>query len=231
MAARPWRPATEKAKENEFASAFWAAGHFYRTPEPNRVYYFSHFVDLANERLAMIDREAVDGNAFLVACVAHADVVYQRPDRMLGAVLEVGLNEHAGRPCSNAWRKVLTGEALLLKPVARGNWRVKPSRRLGLAHRPGGGAASGRKFRRRMAMRPPAANLTGGGERLGAVTEIVVMKMRSRRILLLCRRRSHRPRPTDSGRDPRAGGRGELHGTVRRPRTKFQGSWASAGHD
>ena len=109
---------SEKAKENEFASAFWAAGHFYRTPEPNRVYYFSHFVDLANERLAMIDREAVDGNAFLVACVAHADVVYQRPDRMLGAVLEVGLNEHAGRPCSNAWRKVLTGEALLLKPVA-----------------------------------------------------------------------------------------------------------------
>lgn len=85
--------------------------------EPNAGRYFSHWVDLADERLAMVDRDAIRGDALLIAIVAHADIPYRPAAYLAGQPLEAGVSEHAGRPCSNAWRKVLAGEFGLLKPT------------------------------------------------------------------------------------------------------------------
>ena len=89
-----------------------------RTEHPRRDLYFYSHLDAANallnERLGV---EAVSGDAFLSACLAAGDVCWQRADPERGAILELGLDPHHGRPCSNIWAAILKGEASLREPT------------------------------------------------------------------------------------------------------------------
>ena len=55
----------------------------------------------------------IDGSEFFATALAHGDVPWQKADRMAGALAELGLDPHRGRPCSNRWRAILAGEPLL----------------------------------------------------------------------------------------------------------------------
>jgi hypothetical protein len=103
----------------EFRRSFWAQGKCYRTAAPDKSRYFQSWVDDANALLERFDKRGVEGASFLAACLAAGDVVWQRADPSVGALLELGLNQYTGRPCSNAWRSVLRGQPLL-EPVTPG---------------------------------------------------------------------------------------------------------------
>jgi hypothetical protein len=103
--------------ENEFRRAFWACGTFFRRPAPVGNVYWSHWVDISNQRLERAGLGSIGGPALLAACLAHADVVIQWPDPGVGALLEVGLDEYSGRSCNNVWIDLLAGERGLLKPT------------------------------------------------------------------------------------------------------------------
>jgi hypothetical protein len=107
-----------KVELPEFGRAFLAIGFIWRLAAPSTKHYFSHFVDVANERLAQRGVEGVEGAAVLASIIGHADVPWQAADARIGALLQVGLDEHRGRPCSNRWRAVLDGTANLSAPVA-----------------------------------------------------------------------------------------------------------------
>lgn len=101
----------------EFRRAFWAQGQCFRTPAPVSKRYFHAHVDDACELLERHGAKQIGGTAFLAACIGAGDVPWQAADPSVGALLELGLNPHNGRPCSNVWLQILTGEASLLKPT------------------------------------------------------------------------------------------------------------------
>jgi hypothetical protein len=107
------------ADEAEFPRAFWAAGTFFRTAAPDSSRYFFHWAEAANARLDLAGLPAIGGSSFLVACLAWADIQWQRPDAGVGALLELAINEHSGMRCQAAWRQVLSGERGLVAPVFR----------------------------------------------------------------------------------------------------------------
>lgn len=102
--------------EREFQRSFWAVQHFWRTPAPNAKRYISGFVDNANAMLGLANLPSIDGSEFVISCLAVGDVHWQKPDRSVGALLEVGLDQFRGAPCSNRWRSILGGSPLL-KPT------------------------------------------------------------------------------------------------------------------
>jgi hypothetical protein len=107
------------ADEAEFARSFWAAGSFFRVSAPVSTVYYAHWVEAACARLELAGLPPIGGPSFLCACLAHADIQWQRPDPGIGALLELGLNEYSGMKCQNAWRGLLAGERGLLAPVFR----------------------------------------------------------------------------------------------------------------
>ena len=116
VAEHPW---LRSAPADEAVRAFWACGTFKRVPAPNSKYYYAHFVELANLRLANAGFAPIGGQAFLVACLSHGDVAWQKPDPGVGALPELGLDEWSGRRSSDVWKDILTGERSLLPPVLR----------------------------------------------------------------------------------------------------------------
>jgi hypothetical protein len=117
-AAHPWlrAGATDAA---EFERAFWAAGTFFRVSAPVSSVYYVHWVEAACTRLELAGLPPIGGPSFLLACLAWADIQWQRPDAGVGALLELAINEHSGMKCRAAWRQVLSGERSLLPPVFR----------------------------------------------------------------------------------------------------------------
>jgi hypothetical protein len=116
VAEHPWLRDTPEA---EFPRGFWVAGTFHRRPTPDGSVYYVHWVSIANQRLERAGLAPIGGQSFLCACLAHADIVWQKPDPGVGALLELGLSEFSGQSCSNTWRGLLAGERGLLKPVLR----------------------------------------------------------------------------------------------------------------
>ena len=98
--------------EDAFARAFTAVGFMFRLPEPSRKLAFSAHVNSANSVLERLGLSGVAGNALLAAMIAHSDVPWRAQAMHLGQPLECGLHPFAGRPCSNAYRRVLAGEPL-----------------------------------------------------------------------------------------------------------------------
>ncbi len=95
-AARP--PLRGKVEPGEFARAFYACGHFWRTTMPRRDRYFSYFTELANEMLSELwNAQPVSGDAFFAACLGHGDIAWRAYDPSIGALLEVGLDPIAAR--------------------------------------------------------------------------------------------------------------------------------------
>jgi hypothetical protein len=103
----------------EFGRGLWAAGQFWRTDEPCRTRYFGAWVDNANEKLVEGNAASISAPAFLAGIIGSADIVWQRQDHRIGAMLEIGLDRYRGRPCStpNAWRGVVHEGKPLLAPV------------------------------------------------------------------------------------------------------------------
>ncbi len=97
----------------EFSRAFIAAGYMFRTASPRSDMYFSHFVDAASRMLReRWGAETVTAPAVFLACRAHNDIPWRKADPRAGQLLEVGLDEFHGLPCSNSWRAVLKGDNL-----------------------------------------------------------------------------------------------------------------------
>lgn len=106
---------SEVERDRSFYRAFWVTGAcFYRTREVRRDKYFSSFFEFGNHRLEENGILPTDERSFMLACLAHGDIVWQRKDPAVGALLELGLHEYHGAACSNRWRQILTGEAKLL---------------------------------------------------------------------------------------------------------------------
>lgn len=118
IAAHPWLR-DGPGEDGEAMRAFWAAGTFYRRVQPSSLHYFSFYLDAANRRLEDVNLAPISGNALLIACIAWGDIPWQRPDRFVGALLELGLDEWSGRRANDVWKDVLTGERGLLPPVLR----------------------------------------------------------------------------------------------------------------
>ena len=59
----------------------------------------------------------MDHRTFLAVILAAGDIAWWRADARLGQLLEVGLAQHAGLPCRNGWRDILSGKANLLAPL------------------------------------------------------------------------------------------------------------------
>jgi len=78
-AAHPWLRADD-AEEREFTNAFWAQGHFFRTPEPCASRSFEGFLDEANGMLIRQGEETIGGRTFLAAILAAGDVAWRRAD-------------------------------------------------------------------------------------------------------------------------------------------------------
>lgn len=108
---------SELNQERAFRRAFFAVGRMFRRREPRRDRYFHSFVASANDRLSENGGGSIDGRDFMLAALAHCDVVWQKPDASNGVLAEIGLYEYSGLPCTNAWRRLLSGEANLLAPV------------------------------------------------------------------------------------------------------------------
>lgn len=122
LATHPWLTDNtvepERAKR-DFGMAFWAANAlFFRTETVSTSRYFSSFTDDANEALKEHGEPSISGKSFLAACLACADIVWQRADPSVGVLLGLGLNRYTGRQASSRWRQLLAGEANLLAPVA-----------------------------------------------------------------------------------------------------------------
>jgi hypothetical protein len=112
----PWlrdEAARQESVELQFASAFWACGHFFRTAEPCRTRHFGAFVDEASAILGQHGLEGIGGKAFLSACLAAGDVAWRAAGPGIGQLLEIALDRRHGMRCSNAWRDILNGRALL----------------------------------------------------------------------------------------------------------------------
>lgn len=107
----------EGASFAEFPRAMLAVAHLGRTNSVVTSQYFSHWIEVANTMLAGAGLAPVGGSSLLAAIIGHGDVAYRLSDRFAGQPLECGLTEYGGRRCGNAWRDVLSGRAMLLKPV------------------------------------------------------------------------------------------------------------------
>ncbi len=116
-AAHPDLIGSGGALESEFPAAMLAIGMFYRIPQPWAGQYWSYWCERASDILTSVGERPVGGSTLLAAVIAHGDVCYRLPDRARGQLLEVGLNAYSGAKCSNAWRKILSGEASLLAPT------------------------------------------------------------------------------------------------------------------
>ena len=103
--------------ESEFPRAFWVAGTFYRVPQPVSSVYYSHWLEIANQRLERAGLAPIGGGSLLVGCLSHGDVHWRSHDRAVGQLLELALDEFHGRSCNNVWRDILAGERGLLKPT------------------------------------------------------------------------------------------------------------------
>lgn len=102
----------------EFGNAMWAVGHFRRTVAPWSGQYFSFWVNRANELIETVGMfPLVNGATLMTAVLGHGDICWRAREPLKGQLLEIGLSAYSGRPCSNAWRKILSGEANILAPV------------------------------------------------------------------------------------------------------------------
>ena len=104
------------APAGEAVRAFWVCGTFKRRPAPNSKFYYSRWIEIANTRLEAV-HAPIGGQAFLVSCLSHGDVQWQKLESGVGALLEVGLDEFSGRSASNVWKDILRGERGLMRPV------------------------------------------------------------------------------------------------------------------
>ena len=145
----PWlRDGTGRLEnaEREFASAFWACGHFFRTAEPSRTRHFRAFVYEASSLLGQFGLEGVGDRAFLSACLAAGDVAWRAPSPDIGPLLEIALDCFHGLRCSNAWRDILKGRALLAPtPLPEHLKRVEEAP-IGGSHTPIAASNTLRKF-------------------------------------------------------------------------------------
>ena len=104
--------------ESEFPRAFWVAGTFYRVPQPVSSVYYSHWLEIANQRLERAGLAPIGGGSLLVGCLSHGDVHWQAATIGRSAsCLSSRSNEFHGRSCNNVWRDILAGERGLLKPT------------------------------------------------------------------------------------------------------------------
>jgi hypothetical protein len=101
-------PCSETALER----AFIAIGHMFRLPEPSKLAFHSH-VERVNDVARLLGfRGETPGNAVLTALICHNDVPWRAHAPNTGQMLECALDPYSGRPCSNAWKKVLAGAPL-----------------------------------------------------------------------------------------------------------------------
>jgi hypothetical protein len=95
--------------------------------------YFSGVIGSVNAMLdELLDLTQVDGTAVLAACLGHGDIPWQRQDRSIGAMLEVGLCPTHGLRLTtpNTWCGLLDGTRNLLAPTPpRGRVEPIPVRR------------------------------------------------------------------------------------------------------
>jgi hypothetical protein len=99
----------------DFRTGFWATTLFFRTPAPRQDRRFSSYI----EHIEDVFDTRVGGPSFLAAIIATGEVPWQRQDLSAGRLLEIGVDPYSGMTSRNAWRRVVTGEASLLAPVAR----------------------------------------------------------------------------------------------------------------
>jgi hypothetical protein len=116
-AAHPALIGAGGALESEFPAAMLAIGMFFRTAQPRTDQYWSYWCERAADILVAVGERPVSGSTLLAAVIAHGDVPFRLPDRARGQLLEVALNAFSGAKCSNAWRRVLSGEASFLASV------------------------------------------------------------------------------------------------------------------
>ncbi len=161
MVARPWRPRAEERRRVS-PRVLGAPAIFFAMAEPNAETFTSAIGSIsAMSGWRWSTATPSRGDALLIAIVAHADIPFDPPARLAGQPLEVGAQRNAGRPCSNAWRKVLAGECRAAQAgCRRGNWRVKP-RRLG----------SGGSTRRGRCIRTKAMGANGDEDRARPLRE------------------------------------------------------------
>lgn len=100
--------------DSAFASAFRALGYLRRTDAPDRKHYASHWCEECEIILRSWSDGADIGAAFLPAVLAHFDIPFSDWTAD-GVCLEVGLDSYTGRPATDAWKRVLSGE--LPRPV------------------------------------------------------------------------------------------------------------------
>lgn len=93
-----------------FKRAFLAAGAFYRTAEPCRTRFISHWADQANTWLRSYGLPEIETNMLLLACVCHGDIPYTVAGG--GAVWELGVDVYSGKSAGDAWRGVLSSGSL-----------------------------------------------------------------------------------------------------------------------
>ncbi len=93
--------------------AFIAVGHMFRLAEPSRkLAFYSHVENVGDVAQRLGFRGETPGNAVLTALICHNDVPWRAHAPHAGQMLECALDPYSGRPCSNAYRRVLAGEPL-----------------------------------------------------------------------------------------------------------------------
>ena len=127
LAAHGW---LADCDEESFARAFVAIGFMFRNERAMKARFFHSIVDDGNDLLVeLLDMRPVDGVSFLAAALAHADICWQEANGRLGALLEIALDRHSGRPLTtpNKWRALLDGSANLLPPTPLLSRQGEPS--------------------------------------------------------------------------------------------------------
>jgi hypothetical protein len=114
----------------QFEACFLAIGNLRRLEKPSSKVYLSWHLQLAETILRRLGRPmTVRGDAFVAACLAHADVPISGIGRHHeGYVVEIGLDEFNGRLATDAWRKILAGEAPREAGVQRRQAPPSPAR-------------------------------------------------------------------------------------------------------
>jgi hypothetical protein len=101
----------------DFKRAFLASGSFYRTAEPCRTRYVSHWADQANTWLRSYGLPEVETNMVILAALVHHDIPWT-DGRVDGCVFELGVDQYTGAKAHDAWRKTLrTGKIRPATPV------------------------------------------------------------------------------------------------------------------
>ena len=128
-------PERRRQYREQFEASFLAVGNMRRLARPSTKFYLSAHIQLAETILRRLGRPmSLRANPFVAAALAHHDVPVSGIGRMHeGIVVEVGLDEFNGTLATDAWRRILEGQAPREVAVSRRPVAANPVR----VHAPG----------------------------------------------------------------------------------------------